>query len=568
MFMFLFQKFFQAFLIFLGGICLFGQLNFNSKEVLKITYETKSNGNSIEKQDSILVFAEKDNFLLTTRNQWIGDSNFPFEFTFVNFKNQEVNLFSYLNKEEIIKTTDLESLSKQKFEILDETKMILGYKCQKAQTSINSNTIEVYFTKDLNVKGGPSILGSDLGLVLEFTRNGNFEIKATQIQKVNTEIPEYLSQIKPKELDKLTYNDLIWKSRFVYIPLFQNQQIHWSEEFEKREDVFRYANGTVVLKKIKFPKITSNQLLFLDLIEKSNGDAYDRTGSVFLIPNFKKQTFLDAFEKGIQSVPIYKNGNGKKYQGIIKTEKYEPLVELMRFFTPFGVNHFNERIHLKNKVWQDSVYYRQEITAYASLISEKEVYVGIFIGNYDKGGHTISANISIHNEVKTDESSNLKKVIPLFNTLNVLEMAGQEYSTLFDNERGLMVELELKENLNNAQLRYITTGHGGWENGDEFVPKKNTIIFNNKIIFDLAPWREDCGSYRLYNPVSGNFSNGLSSSDYSRSNWCPGTVTNPYTIDLGDLMKGNHIIQIKIPQGKPEGSSFSAWNISGVLIGN
>ena len=135
------------------------------------------------------------------------------------------------------------------------------------------------------------------------------------------------------------------------------------------------------------------------------------------------------------------------------------------------------------------------------------------------------------------------KVIPLFNTLNVMEMAGQEYSTLFDSEKGLEVEFELKEDLKDAKLRYITTGHGGWSRGDEFVQKKNTIYLNGKLIFDLIPWREDCGSYRLYNPVSGNFTNGLSSSDLSRSNWCPATVTNPYIIELGICLQENIVFK-------------------------
>jgi hypothetical protein len=131
----------------------------------------------------------------------------------------------------------------------------------------------------------------------------------------------------------------------------------------------------------------------------------------------------------------------------------------------------------------------------------------------------------------------------------------------------LVVEFTLNKSMKNVQLRYITTGHGGWENGDEFVPKKNSIYLNNKEVFSFTPWRQDCGSYRLYNPASGNFANGLSSSDYSRSNWCPGTVTNPIYIDLGNLEKGNHKLSVKIPQGLPEGTSFSSWNISGVLIG-
>jgi hypothetical protein len=285
-----------------------------------------------------------------------------------------------------------------------------------------------------------------------------------------------------------------------------------------------------------------------------------------MIPTDKKQSFLDGLNNGADKLPVYENGNGKKYQGIAATADYNPPVELMRFFTPFGVKHFNDRVTLKNKNWQDSVYYRQEISDYASLLSDQEVYIGAFIGNYDKGGHLISMNVTIHND--EDLNKPLKKLIPLFNTLNIMEMTGQEYSTLFDSENGLEVEFELTENLKNAQLRYITTGHGGWENGDEFVQKKNMVLIDGKVVFDLIPWREDCGSYRLYNPVSGNFQNGLSSSDYSRSNWCPGTVTNPYLIDLGELKAGKHKVKVIIPQGKSEGSSFSAWNVSGVLIGD
>ncbi|RZJ62491.1 MAG: peptide-N-glycosidase, partial [Flavobacterium sp.] len=118
-----------------------------------------------------------------------------------------------------------------------------------------------------------------------------------------------------------------------------------------------------------------------------------------------------------------------------------------------------------------------------------------------------------------------------------------------------------------AKLRYTTTGHGGWENGDEYLPKRNTITLDGTVAFAFVPWRQDCGSYRLFNPASGNFENGLSSSDYSRSNWCPGTVTNPEFIDIGNLKAGTHTITVTIPQGAPEGNSFSAWNVSGVLLG-
>lgn len=542
------------------------QIKFQTPTVTQITYLVSSNGTEIPHQNPIWVFADETNVLITNRDQIMGKADFPFEVNWLQPHQKSFESIAFLNENERVKMLDLRAIGNQEFEFLEDTKTILGYKCKKAKTVINSNTIEIWYNDESNLKASPTILGANLGLVLEVIRNGNHSIKASEIKKEKRNFLEFLNNPSIPELEKIDYQDRIWKARFTTIPVFENQLIHWSEEFEPKEGVMRFANGTIAVKKLKFPKIKASDLVFLDLLEESNGDAYDRTGTVFLIPTDKKQSFLDGLEKGAETLPIYDNGNGKKYQGVVATDNYSPLIELMRFFTPFGVKHFNDRVTLKDKVWHEVVPYRQDISSYSSLLSEKEVYLGVFIGNYDKGGHRISMNVTIHKSF--GEEKETKKVVPLFNTLNVMEMAGQEYATMFNVDKGLEMEFELKEPLKNAQLRYITTGHGGWGNGDEFVPKKNTILLNGKIIFDLIPWREDCGSYRLFNPVSGNFGNGLSSSDLSRSNWCPATVTNPYIIELGNLSAGKHKIQVKIPQGEPEGTSFSSWNISGILIGN
>lgn len=531
----------------------------------KITYLKSSNGKLIENQDPTIIYS--NDFLTRVISKSIDENKivYPSEYFNLNRKSNTFIQIAALNSEKTIATSDSISLAKQSFELLNETKKILGYNCKKAKTIINSNTIELWYTNDLKIKGAPTQLGQNLGLVLEMVRNGNFVIAATKVEKLK-KVPEFSNKDAfINSFDLLTYRDLLWKSRFTTISIFKDEIINFSDASKSNDSVFRFANGTVIVRKIKIPAIAKGSQVFIDVTEQSNGDAYDRTGSVFMIPMDKKKSFLDGLQNGVKSLPIYENGNGKQYQGIISSDEYSPIIELMRFFTPFGIKQYNT-IQLKDKTWEERVNYRQDISELTAAIDNKEIYIGTFIGNYDKGGHKVSVNITIHPE--ENGVAKASNVIPIFNSTNVMEMAGQEYGTLFNSEKGLIVNFTLEKDLKNAKLRYITTGHGGWENGDEFVPKKNTLFLDEKEVFHFTPWREDCGSYRLYNPASGNFPNGLSSSDYSRSNWCPGMVTNPVYIELGYLKSGAHSIRVKIPQGANEGTSFSSWNVSGVLIGN
>lgn len=537
----------------------------NFPKAVQITYQKSSNGSILEADDPIIAYSDKGQTVVTSKKITLKNKSFPYEHFYLNRTKNIWYQRADLNSNQSISTIDSVSLKNQNFTFSKETKKILGYLCQKATVIINSNTIDLWYTNSLDVKGAPSLLGQNLGLVLEVTRNNNYSITAVKVEKLK-QIPQELIQTPKSDavLDVLSYRDELWKSRFTTIPIFKDEIINFSGDSKSNDSIFRFAQGTVIVKKINCGNIKDGSPIFVDLKEQSNGDAYDRTGSVFIIPTNSKITFLEALQHNKNVLPVYENGNGNQYQGVVKTNDYSPVIELMRFFTPFGVGHFNT-IKLKNKEWEDAVFYRQDITDLGNILNNKEVYIGVFIGNYDKGGHKISLNLTVHPEEHSKTES--KKIIPLFNTLNIMEMAGQEYGTMFNSERGLVVHFDLEKDLNNAKLRYITTGHGGWENGDEFVPKANKIILNDQQIFNFIPWKTDCGSYRNYNPASGNFENGLSSSDYSRSNWCPATTTNPIFIELGNLKAGKHTLTIKIPQGPNEGNSFSSWNVSGILMG-
>ena len=146
-------------------------------------------------------------------------------------------------------------------------------------------------------------------------------------------------------------------------------------------------------------------------------------------------------------------------------------------------------------------------------------------------------------------------------------MSGQNYGRFFNSDT-LSVAFQLPEGVSDLQLLYTSTGHGGWGGGDEFNPKLNQIFMDGKAIFNTIPWRTDCATYRFSNPASGNFGNGLSSSDLSRSNWCPGTLTPPDIIPLKNLKPGRHLLEVVIDQGKDEGESFNHWGVTGVITGN
>lgn len=492
------------------------------------------------------------------------------EATFIDYgQNEVIRLCNFGDDENFHTSTPFDRLNKVEYS--DETHTILGYRCKKATTVINSNRIDIWYTEEAGLKGSPNIAtGLVPGLTLSIIRNGNSETVASEI-KTEKKPRVLMPQSKGKVLESFELDGLKREKTVISTNVFSNEQICWGKENSKikeavTDSVYRFAGGTLIVKKVKLPQLPAHYSIFAEVWQYSNGDAYDRTGSIFVVPQEKSQSFWDGLANGINTLPIYYDRKGLDYQGVTATSNYEPPVELMRFFTSFGINHFNGRVKINNIEWEDSTFYKQEISDLRHYL-QGEVLIGAFIGNYDGGGHKLSLDLKAY-PGSYEWAAPVKKqcVIPLFNTCNVMEMGGQRYGTMFDNDT-LTVNFEVPEGAKNLKLRYITTGHGGWGGGDEFNQKLNEIFVDDQRVFAFVPWRTDCGAYRKYNPVSGNFWNGLSSSDLSRSGWCPATATQPEYIGLPDLKPGHHTIRVAIPLGQSEGSSFSAWNVSGIIVG-
>ena len=457
----------------------------------------------------------------------------------------------------------------------NETTVILGYTCKKVKTSLRSNSIDIWYTTEAGVKGTPAMgYGIPEGLVLKIVRNGNFELVANDLKPLKVKDAEPVLPIKMGiNLDMPLYKYRITENLITKVPLFINEQISFGNKIENPADSasqkkFKYASGTVLLKKVKLPVVPEDTQLYAELYQHSDGDAYDRTGSVFLIPTDKEKSFLEGLRGGSDKLPPFVAKNGKSYQGVTASDQYSPIVEVLRFFTPFGIGQFNDKVTVYGQHWEDSTFYKQEITELLPVL-QGEHWIGIFIGNYDKGGHRVTLNFKYYPGSREISQKPEKKKwsMPLFNTLNVMEMAGQEYGTMFESDT-LVTEVTIPPGVKNIRMRYITTGHGGWDGGDEYNQRINTILLDGKVLFQFAPWRCDCATYRKFNPASGNFWNGITSSDGSRSGWCPGTATNPVYFPITALSPGKHKFSVAIPMGKKEGGSFSSWNVSGILLGD
>ncbi len=138
----------------------------------------------------------------------------------------------------------------EKATLTGDTATILGYHCKKAKVIIRSNTIEIWFTDELPLKGSPSLsIAPGLGLILKTVRNGNFETYATKVelQKVSdadVSLPKNLGEM----VDEATYRRKEIDNRFITIPVFNQQQINFTDsiinpENDQENVTYRYAGG-------------------------------------------------------------------------------------------------------------------------------------------------------------------------------------------------------------------------------------------------------------------------------------------------------------------------------------
>lgn len=370
------------------------------------------------------------------------------------------------------------------------------------------------------------------------------------------------------------------------IQVFQDEQISWGHPeatdsiTANKDGIIRLTGGRIILKKISIPHFEKNTTAKVHVSLVSNGDPWDKSGSCFILPKESAINLL-SIQKKENQFPDFKIGE-ENFPGIVQAANYIPTLELMRFMTPFGVGHFSDHPRTKEikpvyiPEWEKEVRWEQDVSDRLSEL-EGEIWVGVWIDSWTKEGYKVSVNLEFDESDVPNHKAKKTWTSPIVNTINFF---GPMNFADFFSRNDLTSSFTLPKNVTNVRLNYIVTGHGGHEGGDEFVKKEHIISVDKEKVFSFIPWRNDCASFRRFNPSSGvwtekttwkgkEIDERVASSDYSRSNWCPGTDISPVEIELYGLMVGEHTFTISIPEAQElKENELNHWLISAYLTGD
>ena len=354
------------------------------------------------------------------------------------------------------------------------------------------------------------------------------------------------------------------------------------------DSIICLANGRIAIKKIKIPDYKRNVRVTAKLKLTSNGDPWDKTGSCFIIP---KESMINmmTIAKGEHQYPQIDSTKLEKLVGVAAGKDYLPTVELMRFMTPFGVGYFSadkdstayKRRPVYIDGWAQESVWQQDITDLYPLL-QNEAYIGIYIDTWTDKGYKVNLEINFDESTIKQDVMPVRKVLPLINTVYYI---GQTYPDIF-SRRDITIPFTIPVKAKNIRLKYIVTGHGGHSGGDEFVQRENILSVDGAVIHRFIPWRNDCASFRRFNPTSGvwlkkrkiayiseegraekEIEEPIASSDLSRSNWCPGSDVPPAIIPLDDIKAGEHTLTISIPQAQAiDNNKLNHWLVSSYLV--
>lgn len=142
-----------------------------------------------------------DNFKKTIDKEGASSSNYPHKrlktYVYKNYPKDKMTVTDGISLEYFIYNDDLNS---QRWQILDETKDILGYSCQKAVCDFRCRHYEAWFTSDIPISDGPWKFSGLPGLIMEVQDKGNqYAFTIVGIEKVMGESIVFSKSISQSE---------------------------------------------------------------------------------------------------------------------------------------------------------------------------------------------------------------------------------------------------------------------------------------------------------------------------------------------------------------------------------
>ena len=163
----------------------FSQLYGENTSQVKITYQTLVNDEITSPSGNVIVLANTLQSKIFSENPGVKlIPQTPDEASYIDFnKKIAYQVADLFDGRRIYTETPF-----SEYPVLEETgetEEILGYTCKKVKGSLRSNSIEIWYTTELNVKGTPLMShGIVDGLVMKVVRNGNYGLVATNIEKI------------------------------------------------------------------------------------------------------------------------------------------------------------------------------------------------------------------------------------------------------------------------------------------------------------------------------------------------------------------------------------------------
>lgn len=376
------------------------------------------------------------------------------------------------------------------------------------------------------------------------------------------------------------------------ITIFDNVRVNFdpaSKQYGPQpadDGIIHLMDGRIILKKIALPVYERDVKIRADIRLTSAGDRWDKSGSCFVIPGNSDINFLK-IKQGLAQFPQV-GGRSDSLAGMVPADGFKPVVEIMRFMTPFGVGFYSDTMDTRRPVyvprWAEDVHWNQEVSQLLSEL-QGEVWIGVWVDSWTREGYRVSLKLQYDESDYACARIKASHVEPLLNTISYIN--GQNNINIFFKKE-ISVAADIPGKARNCRLYYITTGHGGHSGGDEFTRQENVIQLDGRDLYRFTPWRDDCASFRRFNPTSGvwlipdtvayinwkkrkreekTIEVPLASSDLSRSNWCPGSDVPAREIILNETEPGRHTFTFSIPNAQQAvGDKLNHWLVSAYLV--